>query len=427
MDMKQFYHNRLHLKDPWYVERVDVDEKTKRVDIYVTHHNPIQVACPVCGTFYSMYDHAPERVLQHLNTCEMQTFVHIRLPRVDCPTHGVKQILSELGEANSHATFAFERHIIELAEECSLSAAARLAGLSWDETFGCIERAVGRGFSRKKKRIPEIISVDEKSFAKGHKYETLVCDNKRGTVEYVADENSQESLESYYRQFTPEEKATVTAITMDMWDPFIAATKNHIPDAHKKIVFDKFHVMKHAGDAVDTVRKEENKRLLKEGNDLLKGSKYLWLWNPNNMPEWRKPEFRELQNADLDVARAWALKENLRHLWDFFSEAWARKFFKRWYFWAMHSRLDPIKEAAQTIKNYFENVVTYVHHRVTNAVVEGINSKIEKVKRLACGFRNRGHYKIAIYFHCGGLDYWPVPPRLCQIKWAPPLYLGATH
>jgi len=245
MDMKQFYYNRLHLKDPWYIDRVEVNEGENRVDIYVKHHNPIQVACPVCGTFYSMYDHAPERVMQHLNTCEMQTFVHIRLPRVECPTHGVKQILSELAEPNSHATFAMERYVIALAEECSISAVSRLTGLSWDQGFGCVERAVDRGFSRKKRYIPSVISVDEKSFAKGHKYETLVCDNARGTVEYVADENSQASLEAYYEQFEPKEKEAVTAVTMDMWDPYIAATKNHIPDADKKIVFDRFHVMKH--------------------------------------------------------------------------------------------------------------------------------------------------------------------------------------
>jgi len=427
MDMKQFYHNRLHLKDPWYIDRVEVNEKLNRVDIYVKHHNPIRVACPVCNKFDSIYDHSPEREFQHLNTCEMQTFVHVRLPRVQCPTHGVKQILSELGEPNSHATFAFERHVLALAQECSISAVSRLAGLSWDESFGYVNRAVARGLTRKEKRIPEVVSVDEKSFAKGHKYETLVCDNQRGTVEYVADENSQESLESYYRQFTDDERASVRAVTMDMWDPYIAATRNYIAGSDKKIVFDRFHVMKHVSEAVDTVRKEENKRLQELGNDILKGSKYLWLWNPQNMPQWRKPEFRQLRDSDLDVSRAWAIKENLRHLWDYHSETWARKFFRRWYFWAMHSRLEPMKKAATTIKCHFENVVTYVNHRVTNAVVEGINSKIEKVKRLACGFRNREHYRTAIYFHCGGLDYQPTPPKKCRIKWAPPLYLGPAH
>jgi len=407
MDTKQFYFRLLGLKDPWYVDRVEMDEVTERIDVFVAHHNPIRVACPECGEFFAPYDHAPEREFQHLSTCQMRTFVHARFPRVQCPAHGIRQILSEFSEPNSHLTFQMDRYVIDLAQECSISATARLSGLSWDMSYGCVTRAVDRGIRRKTKRIPACIAVDEKSFAKGHKYETIVCDHARGTVEFVADNNSQDSLEYYYKQFSKEEKALVTAVSMDMWDPFIAATRNHIPQWESKIVFDRFHVMRHMSEAVDKVRKEEHNSLKEQGNDLLKGTKYLWLWNPQNIPSWRISEFRGLQNADLDVARAWAIKENLRHLWDYTSETWARKFFKQWYFWATHSKLDPVITAAKTIRRHFENIVTYVHHRITNVLAEGINSKIEKVKRMACGFRNREHYRTAIYFHCGGLDLYP--------------------
>jgi len=409
----------LGLNDPWYVDRVEIDEQAQRVEVYIKHHNPIRVACPVCGEFFAAYDHAPEREFQHLSTCHMRTFVHVRLPRVKCPEHGVKQILSEFGEPNSHMTYQFEEHIVRLAQECSISATARLSGLSWDCSYGAVSRAVARGHSRKEQKIPARIAVDEKSFAKGHKYETLVCDHDRGTVEFVADHNKQESLEQYYRQFTDEEKASVTVVTMDMWDPFVAATRNHIPEWESKIVFDRFHVMRHVSEAVDKVRKAENKALMEHGNDMLKGTKYLWLWNPENIPEWRKREFQELRRSDLGVARAWAIKENLRHLWDYTSEGWARRHFKRWYFWATHSRLVPVIGAARTIKNHIENVLTYTHHRITNALAEGLNSKIEKVKRTACGFGNREHYRTAIYFHCGGLDLMPRRPSAPQIMWKP--------
>jgi transposase len=419
MDTKQLYSKLLRLRDPWYVDRVEVDEKADRIDVYVLHHNPIRVACPECGEFYAAYDHAPEREFQHLATCQMRTFVHVRLPRVKCPTHGVRQILSDFGEPNAHMTYQLEERVIELAQECSIAAVARLSGLGWDASYGCVARAVERGFRRKPRHLPARIAVDEKSFAKGHKYETLVCDHGRGTVEYVADHHEQESLEQYYRQFTEKQRETVQVVTMDMWDPFIAATRNQIPHWEKKIVFDRFHVMRHVTVAVDDVRKEEHKRLRERGDDLLRGTKYLWLWSRENIPDTRKSEFRALQNADLDVSRAWAIKENLRHLWDFVSERWARKFFKRWFFWATHSRLRPIVAAARTIKDHFENVVTYVHHQITNALVEGLNSKIEKVKRMACGFRNRAHYRTAIYFHCGGLDLWPRKPGKPQIIWKP--------
>ena len=94
-------------------------------------------------------------------------------------------------------------------------------------------------------------------------------------------------------------------------------------------------------------------------------------------------------------------------MWDYCYEANMRKYFKSWHFWASHCRLEPIKKAAKTLKKHLDNIVTYARHRITNSLAEGMNAKIEKVKRMACGFRNRAHYRIAIYFHCGGLDIFP--------------------
>jgi len=261
-----------------------------------------------------MYDHAPERIYRHLNTCQMETYIHVRPPRVNCPHHGVKQIESEFGENGSDMTFAYESFVIRVAQECSIEATARLCGLSWDRGWNALERAVKRGRERKERRIPNRIGVDEKSIAKGHKYESLVYDIDAGTVEFVWDDRCQESLESYYRQFTREELAEVKAVAMDMWDPYIAAPRAYVPDAEKKIVFDRFHVMRHVLKAVDEVRKSEHRELLERGEQILKGTKYLWLWSEENIPLWRRGEFDVLRDKDLLVCRAWAIKENLRHL-----------------------------------------------------------------------------------------------------------------
>jgi len=313
-------------------------------------------------------------------------------------------------------TYAFESFVIQVAQECSIEATARLCGLTWDRSWNALERAVNRGRARKPHRVPVRIGVDEKSIARGHRYESLVYDLDCGTVEYVCDDRGQQSLESYYQQFTREELAKVEAVAMDMWDPYIAATKAHVPEADKKIVFDRFHVMRHVVEAVDKVRKSEHKQLSELGEQVLKGTKYLWLWSQENIPQWRQEEFDALRSKDLRVCRAWAIKENLRHLWDYRYEAPMRKYFKRWYFWATHSRLEPIKKAAKTLKSHVNNIVTYARHQITNALGESINAKIEKVKRLACGFRNRSHYRTAIYFHCGGLDLFPRPPAIPSLN-----------
>ncbi len=126
-----------------------------------------------------MYDHVPERVWRHLDTCECQTFLHARLPGVDCPKHGVVQVGAGWAERDSKTAVAMESRCIDVLQECDVSGAGRLTRLSW--------RAVARGRDRKAHRLPRYIGVDEKSFAKGHEYETLVCDLRRGTVEYVED------------------------------------------------------------------------------------------------------------------------------------------------------------------------------------------------------------------------------------------------
>jgi transposase len=155
------------------------------------------------------------------------------------------------------------------------------------------------------------------------------------------------------------------------------------------------------------VRKGEHRALISEGDARLKGSKYLWLYNRENVPEHRKAEFAELRRFGLKVGRAWTLKEMLRRLWDYTYPASGLTFWKRWYFWATHSRLAPIQDAAQTLKRHIANILTDYQHPITNAVSEGLNSKIQKIKNMACGFRNVEHFKTTIYFHCGGLDLYP--------------------
>ena len=402
-----FFEQIIGIKKPWRIVEVTQNDTLNRVDVYVEHFKNIQFPCPDCAQFCSVYDHAPEREFRHLNVCQRSTYIHVRVPRIQCPTHGVQQIVHGLAEPNGTVTYEFEQLLISLEHECSLESIGRILDVDWHLCQTIQERAVKRGLERKPKAIPERFGVDEKAFAKGHKYETLVYNIDQGTVEAVMDDREQASLEAYYRRFSPEERAQVKAVAMDMWDPYIAATKAYIPDAASKIVFDRYHVVRMVTKAVDTVRKEEHKELLADKNDMLKGTKYLWLWNTENIPEYRRLEFEQLRSYDLKVCRAYVLKENLRNLWTYRSPGWMRNFFNNWYWWATHSRLKPMIEAAKSLKSHLQNIITYAKHQITNALGESLNSKIEKVKRLACGYRNRAHYKIAILFHCGGLNLMP--------------------
>lgn len=197
MEETAFFTQILGIKSPWFIAKVVLSKEKQRVDIYVEYSKGFAFPCPECERLCSVYDHMREREFRHLNACQTATFIHVRLPRIECPEHGVLQIVSGLGEDNSSMTHEFERLVLDLEQECSTDSVCRLLDMNWHPCWGVMERAVERGKERKAHRIPERIAVDEKSFSNGHRYETLAYDTDSGTVEYVRDKRDQNSLEEY--------------------------------------------------------------------------------------------------------------------------------------------------------------------------------------------------------------------------------------
>lgn len=407
MDSIELYRQLLGLAAPWTVERVELDMAKQHVEVHVGHAPGQRFACPECGRELGVYDHLAERVWRHLDSCQFLTYLHARPPRVSCPEHGVHQVTLPWAQAGSRFTNLFEALAIDVLLAANIKKAAGLLRITWDEAWHLMERAVYRGREAKALDAPRQIGVDEKAIAKGHRYMTLVCDLDAATVEYIGEDRREKSLADYFDAFPEAQRKEIEAISLDMWPAYINACRKGVPDADEKMVFDRFHIMRHVIDAVDKVRKQEHRALMKEGDATLARSKYLWLTNPDNMTDKAKAHFAELKGAELKTGRAWALKEALRGLWDYHSATWAAKFWKRWYFWATHSRLPPMIEAAKLIARHLPNVLTYFAHRITNAVAEGLNSKIATVQKRACGYRNPDNFKIAVYFHCGGLNLYP--------------------
>jgi transposase len=400
----ELYQNLLGIVSPWSVDSVTMDVTKQRVDVTVSHPPKMLFACPECGTESPVFDHAEERVWRHLDSCQFFTYLHARVPRISCSTHGIRQVSVPWAEARGRFTKMFERLAIDVLKACDVSSAAALLRIPWDEAWRIQKRAVERGLARKLEKPLVEIGVDEKAIAKRHQYMTLVCDLREGTIEYVGEGRKTETLNSFYATLSPEQKAGIRAVSMDMWEPFFQSTLAHLPEASEKIVFDRFHIMGHVEKAVDTVRKQE----VREGRvPELKGSKYLWLYSKDNLPESQRQRFEALRAMNLKVGRAWAMKEELRTLWHATSLEEARVFWRRWFGWAVRSRLQPMKDVAHLIKRHLDIVLTYIAHPITNAVSEGLNSKIQNLKKRAYGFRNKERFKTAIYFHCGGLNLYP--------------------
>jgi transposase len=407
MQDRELYRQILGIHAPWFVERVELRLGEGEVHVYLDHDEMLSWPCAECGNGSKLYDHQAEREWRHLDTCQYQTVLHAKPPRVECQEHGVRVVKLPWAEPSSRFTALFERLAIDWLQAASQKAVAERLDLSWDEIHGIMERAVERGLARRKAETVPALGVDEKAFRKGHKYFTLVNDLLRSRVLYVAEDRTQASLDGFWETLTAEQSASIEAVALDMWDPYIASLREHLPQAEQKIVFDKFHIAKHLGEAVDRVRRRENRTLRAAGDDRLTGTRYDWLRHPANMEPKDRQAFAALKNSNLKTARAWALKEAAMALFHYVYERPARKHFRWWHGWAVRSRLQPMIETAGMLKRRLENILTYLRHPITNAASESINSKIQWVKYTARGFRNKRNFQIAIYFHCGGLDLAP--------------------
>jgi len=407
MQDRELYRQILGIEAPWFVERVELKLAEGEVHVHLDHHEVMNWPCPECGADCRLYDHQPERQWRHLDTCQYETILHAKPPRAECGQHGVRVVKLAWAEPSSRFTALFERLAIDWLTAASQKAVGERLGLSWDEIHGIMERAVERGLERRQAEKLPAVGVDEKAFRKGQKYFTLVNDLERSRVLYVAEDRTQASLDGFWETLSDEQLASIQAVAMDMWDPYIASVRVNLPGADSKIVFDKFHIAKHLGEAVDRVRRCENKTLRAAGDDRLTGTRYDWLRHPARMETKDRLEFAALRDSNLKTARAWALKEAAMALFTYVYERPARKHFRWWHGWAVRCRLQPMVETARMLRRRLENILTYLRHRITNAASESINSKIQWVKYTARGFRNKRNFQIAIYFHCGGLELAP--------------------
>lgn len=407
MSDTEHFSRLLGLSEPWFVERVDLLLHQGRIDLWVSHRSDARLECPECGSHSPTYDHVPERVWRHLDTMQYQTLLHARIPRIRCDEHGIKQVKVPWSEPKSRFTILFEFMAINVLQETTISGACALLRLSWDEAFGIMKRAVARGLSRRLLEAPRYLGIDEKAAAKGHDYLTIISDLEPTRVLWVAPGRETESVSSYFRALPPTAAHQIRAVAMDMWPAYVKAVREYVPDADHAIVYDRFHVTRELVDAVDMVRKTEHRLLTREGVDVLSKTKYWWLHNKGNVPRKHRHSFVQLRQTELKTARAWAIKELFRRIWEYRTPARALAFWKRWYGWASRSRLEPIRRKAQKLRRNLQYILNYATHRITNATSESMNAQIDKIKRRAQGFRNRENFQTSIYFHCAKLDLYP--------------------
>jgi transposase len=398
------YATILGIRAPWSVSEVRLDRSEKTVEVHVALDPEAPVRCPACSAKARHYDTRTRR-WRHLDTCQYRTLIVADIPRVECRVHGVHQLFVPWAEPGSRFTALFEGLVIDWLKEATISAVARLMRLSWDQVDGIMERAVARGMARRENLTITAVGVDETSFARRHEYVTVVNDLKEHRVVHVADGRGRESLEGFYGQLAPHQLREIEVVAMDMWEPFISATRRFVPKADRKIAFDKFHVAQHLGNAVDKVRRQEHRELIAQGDRTLVGTKYMWL--QSTLRGAQVERFEALRRLALKCAKAWEVKEVAMELWWPRARASIERDWTAWCRWAKRVALEPVRRVARMVESHLTGIVNAIQTGVTNARAESINSKIQWIKRMARGFRNRERFRNAIYFHLGGLDLYP--------------------
>lgn len=407
MDVVTLYERLLQPPAPWRVVRVELSPDAKRVDVWLEHAPGVPVGCPECGRSGPVYDHTEERTWRHLDTCEATTWLHARLPRVRCGEHGVRQVAAPMADGSSRFTRALERHGIDTLSECSREGASRLTGLTWDEVDGIMTRAVARGLQRRGTALPPRVGVDEKQVFKRHRYFTLITDLDEGRVVDALLGRKFAIIEPWFKA-RKEQLLQVRDVALDMSGELATLVTRYAQNA--RLNFDHFHVSQLVNQAVNEVRKAEQDQFKdKEQRRWFFRSRHLPLYNAENIPEARRAQFEELKRVAVKTSRAWAIKENLREVWKCPTAKAAQAFFRKWYWWATHARLEPIRRVAHTLQRHWQGILNAIVHRITNACTEGLNNKIEKIKRDAYGFRSKARLRLAILFHCGKLDLYPEP------------------
>lgn len=296
--------------------------------------------------------------------------------------------------------FYTKRFAFFVGRRCGVSTiqdVAKEVRLNWKTVKELEKQYMREQLRRAGTPAPEVIGVDEISIRKGHTYRVIVSDLiRKRAIWFGGESNSEEDLDLFYKWLGPKKAKKIRLAVMDMWKAFAKSTKKNVPQA--AILYDKFHVMKHLGDALDKVRKQEYARLSEGGRKFIKGQKYTLLSHRENLSQDGRKSLRLLLRANKRLSTAYILKESFGQLWDYQSEAWALKFFENWKESLKWQRLKPFEKFVRMIEKHWDGIASYCQpeNKVPLGFVEGLNNKIRVIQRRAYGLRDEEYLRLKI-------------------------------
>ncbi len=403
-DKLDLFKAALGLSEPWTVVRTEFDAAAHRLDLYLDYKRGSRFPCPegdagACGVHDTV-----DKSWRHLDFFQHQAYLHARVPRVSCPTHGVHLIAVPWARPGSGFSLLFEALVMELVAEMPVKAVAELVGCDDERLWRVLHHYVAAARASLDLSGVTEVGIDETSAARGHDYISLFVDLKAPAgprVVFATEGKDAATVAAFAGDLAAHggDPSAVTDVTCDMSEAFIAGVGEHLD--HAQITFDRFHTVALLSKALDEVRRAE----VKAAPEALKGTRYLWLKRPEHLTEAQAVElaFLKVLHANLATVRAYAWRLQFDAFYDQPAED-AEAFLLRWCLGAFHSGLEPLIGFAETVFEHWGGIVRWHAKRINTGVLEAINSLVQAAKRRARGYRTKKNLIAMTYLIAGKLD-----------------------
>jgi len=406
---KELFSQALHIASPFYIKKIDFNLEEKRLTIHIDFEKGTKFHyCEGTYNELAKVHDTQEKEWRHLNFFEHECYLHARVPRVKLSDGKVRLIKMPWAGENSGFTLLFEALILQLAQYMPVKNVADLIAENDDKIWRILDKYVEKARELVDLSALKSVGIDETSKKKGHDYISLFVDMEKRKTVFITEGKSSETVVNFVKDLKNHgaDAVNIKDVSCDMSPAFIKGVKENLPNA--EITFDKFHILKIINQAVDKVRKEEA-----QSHDILKSTKYIFLKNHRNLSKLQSKKLSELAmpKLNLKAIRALHIRENFQEIYNAETQEDFEILLKKWYFWATHSKLEPIKQAAYTIKRHWEGVIKWFESKINNGVLEGLNSVIQAAKAKARGYKTTKNLKIIAYLLTADLNFESFNPH----------------
>jgi transposase len=400
MNENELFQAALGILPPWLIHQCSFSLDAGRLDLYLDFPRGATFPCPVCGAANCKAFDTKNLTWRHLNFFQHQTYLHARTPRVECSRCGVHRVSVPWARPDSGFTLLFEAFVLQLVKVMPVLAAARLLGLHDTLVWRIVKHYVDAARRHADHSSVKQVGIDETAARRGHDYVSLFVDLHERKVLFVSPGKDAATVAAFAQDLQAHQgdPLAITDVSADMSPAFEKGVTENLPNA--TITFDKYHVVSLVNEAVDEVRRQERK-----DHPELSGTRYIWLKNMENLTPNQEQQLESfaLTRCHLKTARAYQIRLAFQDLYNQPPET-AKDYLKEWYFWATHSRIQPIIDVAKTIRRHQDGVLRWFTSRINNGILEGINSLVQAAKAKARGYRSNRNFATIIYLIAGKLN-----------------------